>query len=339
MLVAMKDDHQIITVQQHIMDQQQIHSPESDGKLSWVLSGMTLATKMIESRVRRAGLLDILGAAGLTNIQGEQQQKLDVYANQALIHCLGTRHAVAVLVSEENEEPVIFDRDADTGRYIVIFDPLDGSSNIDVNVSVGTIFSVLRRLPEPERDVKASMLQAGYKQVAAGYVVYGSSTMFVYTAGHGVFRSTLDPAVGAYLLSHEDMRMPAQGNYYSVNEAYVQTFPEKYQLYLHKLRDGSLGRRYSSRYIGSLVADFHRTLLKGGIFLYPPTCSHPDGKLRLLYEANPIALIAEQAGGVATNGAGRILEIEPQDIHQRTPLVLGSKVEMEIFQEVCSSPA
>jgi fructose-1,6-bisphosphatase I len=314
------------------MQQQQAHSPGSGGTLSWLLSGITLATKMIESRVRRAGLLDILGAAGLTNVQGEQQQKLDVYANQALIHCLGTRDAVAVLVSEENEEPVTFDRDAETGKYVVIFDPLDGSSNIDVNVSVGTIFSIFRR---PKGELGAAVLQPGLKQVAAGYVVYGSSTMFVYTAGHGVFGFTLDPAVGAYVLSHENMRMPAQGPYYSVNESNERSFPDSYRVYLERLRTGDLGREYSSRYIGSLVADFHRTLLKGGIFLYPPTGSHPKGKLRLLYEANPIAFITEQAGGVATNGKDRILEITPLDIHQRTPLVLGSAREMDEFQRTC----
>jgi fructose-1,6-bisphosphatase I len=332
----MTGNHRIMTVQQHIMNQQQIHSPDSEGKLSWLLSGMTLATKMIESRVRRAGLLDILGAAGLTNVQGEQQQKLDAFANHALIHCLGARDMVAVLVSEENEEPVTFDRDAETGRYIVIFDPLDGSSNIDVNVSVGTIFSIFRRLPEADGNLNDSVLQCGYKQVAAGYVVYGSSTMFVYTAGHGVFGFTLDPAVGAYVLSHENMRMPEKGSYYSVNEANERSFPAEYQAYLQSLRSGSLGQ-YSSRYIGSLVADFHRTLLKGGVFLYPPTASHPNGKLRLLYEANPMAFIAEQAGGIATDGVDRILELEPKDIHQRTPLALGSRVEMEEFERVCGA--
>jgi fructose-1,6-bisphosphatase I len=332
---ARTDRQLIVTVQQHIMQQQQVHSPGSGGTLSWLLSGITLATKMIESRVRRAGLIDIVGAAGLTNVQGEQQQKLDVYANQALIHCLGIRDAVAILVSEENEEPVTFDRDAETGKYVVIFDPLDGSSNIDVNVSVGTIFSIFRRPRTHDGDLSAAVLQPGFKQVAAGYVVYGSSTMFVYTAGHGVFGFTLDPAVGAYVLSHENMRMPAQGSYYSVNEANERSFPDSYRAYMERLRNGSLGREYSSRYIGSLVGDFHRTLLKGGVFLYPPTASHPNGKLRLLYEANPIAFITEQAGGVATNGADRILELMPEDIHQRTALVLGSQVEMEDFQRTC----
>ncbi len=331
-----RPDSQIITVQQHIVQQQEAHSPDSRGTFSWLLSGITLATKMIQSRIRRAGLVDgALGAEGATNVQGEQQQKLDVFANNALIHCLGGRDAVSVLVSEENEEPVTFDRAPGTGKYVVVFDPLDGSSNIDVNVNVGTIFSIYRS-PKPADGHKPSLdeevLQSGLKQVAAGYVVYGSSTMFVYTAGFGVYGFTLDPAVGAYVLSHDNMKMPQQGQYYSTNEANQRSFPPHYGTYLDELRDGKLGKAYSSRYIGSLVADFHRTLLKGGVFLYPPTKSHASGKLRLMYEANPIAFITEQAGGVATDGRNRILEIQPTDIHQRTPLVLGSRTEMEAFE-------
>jgi fructose-1,6-bisphosphatase I len=320
----------ITTVQQHIQQEQQA-LPGAKGTFSMLLSGMTLATKMIQARVRRAGLTDVLGSAGETNVQGEVQQKLDVYANQALLDSLGTRDAVAMLISEENEEPVVFDRDPDKGRYIVVFDPLDGSSNIDVNVSVGTIFSIFRRPDGFEEDHVGAALQPGLKQVAAGYVVYGSSTIFVYTAGRGVFGFTLDPNIGAFVLCYDHMRMPEQGKYYSVNEANIDAFPPAYQDYLGRLRDGGLGHDYSSRYVGSLVADFHRTLLKGGVFLYPPTKSHPDGKLRLMYEANPLAFIAEQAGGMATDGQGRILEITPTSIHQRTPLVIGSRVEMEAF--------
>ena len=322
----------ITTVQQHIVQQQEALYPGARGTFSWLLSGITLATKMIQARVRRAGLLDALGSAGETNVQGEVQQKLDVYANEALLHCLGVRDAVAILVSEENDHPVTFDRAPDTGKYVVVFDPLDGSSNIDVNVNVGTIFSIFRRPDKIEVDHSAAVLQQGLKQVAAGYVVYGSSTVFVYTAGRGVFGFTLDPNIGAYVLSHDNLRMPKQGKYYSVNESNAASFPDNYQRYLARLRGGELGCEYSSRYIGSLVADFHRTLLKGGVFLYPPTTSHPSGKLRLLYEANPIAFITEQAGGIATNGKERILEIQPGDIHQRTPLVVGSRVEMEEFQ-------
>ncbi|MBV9084013.1 MAG: class 1 fructose-bisphosphatase [Acidobacteriaceae bacterium] len=322
----------ITTVQQHINLMQQKNFPEARGTFSWLLSGITLATKMTEAKIRRAGLLDVLGPAGEINVQGEAQQKLDVYANQALLHCLGARDSVAVLVSEENEEPVTLDRSPETGEYIIIFDPLDGSSNIDVNVNVGTIFSILRRPPIIGNDVTSAVLQAGSRQLAAGYVVYGPSTILVYTTGHGVFGFTLDPAIGAFVLSHNNMRMPPKGNIYSVNEAYSESFPQPYQEYLRTLRNGECGRRYTSRYIGSLVADFHRTLLKGGVFLYPPTKTHPQGKLRILYEANPLAFIAEQAGGMAVDGERNILEVEPTDIHQRTPFVVGSKEDVETFQ-------
>ena len=329
----------IVTVQQHIAQQQEALYPGARGTFSWLLSGITLATKMIQAQIRRAGLLGVAGSAGATNVQGETQQKLDVYANEALLHCLGVRDAVAVLVSEENEEPVTFDRAPETGKYVVIFDPLDGSSNIDVNVSVGTIFSIFLRPEHARGDLNAAVLQAGAKQVAAGYVVYGSSTMFVYTAGNGVFGFTLDPNIGAFVLSHDNLRMPAQGKYYSVNEANAQNFPAPYREFLAQLQNGDLGHEYSSRYIGSLVADFHRTLLKGGVFLYPPTKRHASGKLRLLYEANPLAFIAEQAGGQATDGQRRIMDIEPVGIHQRTPLVIGSQVEMEAFGRVIGHSA
>lgn len=326
----------ITTVQQHIQQQQQ-HYPGARGRLSWLLSGITLATKMTESKIRRAGLLDILGPLNQTNVQGEVQQKLDVYANQALLHCLGVRDSVAALVSEENEEPMMLERSEGTGEYFIVFDPLDGSSNIDVNVNVGTIFSIFR-IPEgvPPGD-NNSFLQPGTRQVAAGYVVYGPSTILVYTTGNGVFGFTLDPAIGAFVLSHENMRMPENGYTYSVNDANAETFPEGYREFLGKLKRGELGRKYTSRYIGSLVADFHRTLLKGGIFLYPPTASHGRGKLRLLYEANPLAFIAEQSGGIATSGQERILDIQPKDIHQRTPFIVGSRVEMNALHEVLGS--
>jgi fructose-1,6-bisphosphatase I len=328
----------ITTVQQHILRQQQealkATGREASGVFSWLLSGITLATKMVEARIRSAGLSDIYGAAGAENVQGEQQQKLDVYANQVLLHCLGLHDSVAALVSEEDEEPVTFNRDAETGRYIIVFDPLDGSSNIDVNVNVGTIFSILRRLPAELGTLEESILQQGFRQVAAGYVVYGPSTVLVYTTGRGVYGFTLDTSIGAFVLSHEQMRMPEQGSYYSVNEANAAGWPEEYRTYIESLRTGALGREYSSRYIGSLVADFHRTLLKGGVFLYPPTAKSPKGKLRLLYEANPLAFIAEQAGGIATNGTCRILDIKPEGIHQRTPFCVGSKNEMEALMKV-----
>ena len=324
----------ITTVQQHILQQQaELTGKEASGTFSWLLSGITLAAKMIESKIRAAGLSDIVGAYGAENVQGEQQQKLDVYANQALLHCLGLRDSVAALVSEEDAEPVTFNRDPETGKYIIVFDPLDGSSNIDVNVNVGTIFSVLRRLPPEQGTLEESLLQPGVRQVAAGYVVYGPSTVLVYTTGNGVHSFTLDSSIGAFVLSGERLRMPEQGSYYSANEANVGSWPAEYRAFLKTVRSGGLGREYSSRYIGSLVADFHRTLLKGGIFLYPPTAKAPRGKLRLLYEANPLAFLAEQAGGLATTGSSRILEVRPEGIHQRTPFCFGSRYEMDALAQ------
>jgi fructose-1,6-bisphosphatase I len=322
---------QLLTVQQHILEEQRRRYPDASGEFSWLLSGLTLATKIVAAQVRRAGLVGIVGVTRETNVQGEQVQKLDVIANQTVMQFLGNRGNVAIMASEENEEPVVVERDRKRGKYVVVFDPLDGSSNIDVNVSVGTIFSILRRDPDPSgtRDIMADVLQPGVRQVAAGYVVYGSSTMLVYSAGSGVHGFTLDPSIGAYLMSHEQMTMPTHGSSYSCNEANAESFPPAYQKYLHHLRSGAAGRAYSSRYIGSLVADFHRTLLKGGVFMYPPTKAHPGGKLRLLYEGNPIAFLAEQAGGLATDGTRRILDIQPDSLHQRTPLLVGSREEME----------
>ncbi len=323
----------ITTVQQHILDQQR-RFPGASGSFSWLLSGITLTTKMIAARVRRAGLIDeATGAIGATNVQGEVQQKLDVYANQVMVHNLSLRESVAVLASEENEQPLLVAGEDPMAQYGIIFDPLDGSSNIDVGVSVGTTFSILKCDPGRKvNDLSELVLQPGTRQVAAGYVVYGSSVILVYTAGNGVHGFTLDPAIGAYVLSHENIRMPQQGKYYSVNEAYADSFPEVYRTYLDRLRKGALGQKYGSRYIGSMVADFHRTLLKGGVFLYPPTAENPDGKLRLMYEANPVAMLAEQAGGVATTGDRRVLDVMPTDIHQRTPIVCGGQVEMEDFR-------
>ena len=311
----------ITTVQGHI----QKNLSEASGTFGWLMSGITLATKMIEAKIRAAGLSDIYGAFGQQNVQGEQQQKLDVFANQALIHCLGTRDSVAALVSEEDEKPVTFDRSLETGKYIIVFDPLDGSSNIDVNVNVGTIFSVHKRMTWGS--LNESVLQPGLKQIAAGYVLYGPSTVLVYTTGDGVHSFTLDPTIGAFVLSQENMKMPEKGPYYSVNDSSVATWPDGYEGYVAAMRDDG----YSARYIGSLVADFHRTLLKGGVFLYPPNKHKSGGKLRLLYEANPLAFLAEQAGGAASSGTGRILEIQPTEIHQRTPFIVGSKHEMELF--------
>ena len=327
----------IITAQQHIMREQK-RFPGASGEFSFLLSGITLATKMIQAQVRRAGLTDVLGEHGEINVQGEIQQKLDVISNEALVHCLSSRGSIGVLASEENEEPMLVHKGSDEAKYAVVFDPLDGSSNIDVNVSVGTTFSVLRKPDDvPMDNPEQWVLQPGSKQVAAGYVVYGSSTILVYSVGNGVHGFTLDPAIGAYFLSHPNMTMPDQGKYYSVNEAYRNGFPPRYGEYIDRLRSGALGINYASRYIGSMVADFHRTLLKGGVFLYPPTEGNKEGKLRLLYEANPVAFLAEQAGGTAIDGEKRILDIEPTSIHQRTPLIVGSRVELADFESFVAS--
>jgi len=301
-------------------------------ELREVFAGIAAAGFEIAKKIRLAGLSDVYGAYGAVNVQGEQQQKLDVFANDVMMKVMRECPSVIAAVSEEDEEPVVFDKK--DAKYIVIFDPLDGSSNIDVNVNVGTIFSIHKRMPSEDGDLMASILQPGYKQVAAGYVVYGPSTVLVYTAGHGVHGFTLDPTIGAYVLSNESMKMPEQGTYYSTNDANSDTWPGAYGEYLAMLRRGELGgKAYSARYIGSLVADFHRTLLKGGIFLYPPSTKSPKGKLRLLYEANPLAMIAEQAGGMAVNGPGRILDLQPVHIHERTPFIVGSKCEVEALQQ------
>jgi len=305
-----------VTVQQHV-----------SGELAEVLGAIAVAAREIERKIRLAGLSDTYGAAGAVNVQGEQQQKLDVFANEAMMHALGKVKSVAAAVSEEDEEPVVFAHEG--AKYIVIFDPLDGSSNIDVNVNVGTIFSVQL----VKGDLNASILQKGAQQVAAGYVVYGPSTVMVVTTGSGVTGFTLDDG-GEFVRSSEKMQMPEQGPYYSTNEANAASWPAAYREYLAMLLRGELGgKAYSARYIGSLVADFHRTLLKGGVFLYPPTVKAPAGKLRLLYEANPLAMIAEQAGGSAVNGAERILDLQPTGIHQRTPFIVGSKREVEALQK------
>lgn len=323
---------EIMTVQQHILYEQQ-RFPGASGEFSWLLSGITMAAKLIQSKVRRGGLGDAIGATESSNVHGEVQQRLDVYANEVLAHCLGLRESIGVLASEENELPMLVHHDSENARYAVVFDPLDGSSNIDVNVSVGTTFSILRRPAGADlNDPEAWVLQPGRQQIAAGYIVYGSSTILVYSVGNGVHGFTLDPAVGAFILSHPNIRMPDRGPYYSVNEAYRDTFPKRYVAYLDRLRSGRLGHVYASRYIGSMVADVHRTLLRGGVFLYPPTSSNPEGKLRLLYEANPVAFLVEQAGGMALDGERRVLDVQPKSIHQRTPLVLGSRMELADFE-------
>ncbi len=319
----------IKTVQQHIMEAQRKRFPGASGEFSWLLSAVTLATKIISDHVRRAGLVDILGATSVTNIQGETVQKLDIIANETIAGCLGYRSSVGIMVSEEDDEPRILQEPGPAAKYIVLFDPLDGSSNIDVNVSIGTIFSILQKREDVDcSDVLGHILQPGYEQIAAGYVIYSSSTVMAYTTGDGVHMFTLDPGIGAFRLTRENLRMPEDGGYYSVNEAYYAQFPEGVQRYLQWVKSGE-SDTLGMRYIGSLVADFHRTLVKGGVFLYPPTTKAPKGKLRLLYEANPLAFIAEQAGGAATDGSQRVLDKKPTALHERTPLVIGSSKAVE----------
>jgi fructose-1,6-bisphosphatase I len=312
------------TLQRHIAEQQRQHATAT-GEFSWVLSGITLATKAIASQVRRIGLGDLKGAAGGETFQGETLQKMDRYADEVICECLGYRDQVSVMVSEENQEPVVT-KNAGGGKYVVLFDPLDGSSNLDCNVAVGTIFAIYGRRPggTPLDDA----LQPGSRMLAAGYVLYSSSTVLAYTTGAGVHMFTLDPEVGAYLLSNENLVMPKGTRIVSCNEANAQSFPEGVRRYLDWTKTREAGP-YTSRYIGALVADFHRTLVKGGIFLYPPTSKQPKGKLRLLYESNPIAFLAEQAGGAASDGQGRILDRKPTDLHERTALYVGDREEVD----------
>jgi fructose-1,6-bisphosphatase I len=326
-------DNTIITFEQHNLLETQRY-PGSSGAFAWLLSGITLATKIIAAKVRRAGLSDVMGEAGAVNVQGENQQKLDVFSNNVLLHYLGLRESIGILASEENETPLVLKQEAEA-KYIVVFDPLDGSSNIDVNAPVGTTFSILRRPHDVgDRHDQNDLLQSGRHQIAAGYVLYGSSTMLVYSAGAGVHGFTLDPAIGAYVLSHENIRMPTQGKWYSVNEAHIESFPPTYRNYVEGLRRGECGsKRYASRYIGAMVADVHRMLLKGGVFLYPPTIDNPAGKLRLMYEANPIAYLVEHAGGRAMCGDQRILDIRPESIHQRTAMICGGPMEMDFYEK------
>lgn len=315
------------TLGEYIIDNQK-EFQYSSGELSRLLSSIKLASKVVNHEVNKAGLVDILGAAGETNIQGEDQQKLDVYANEVFMRTLVNREIICGIASEEEEDYVIIEgkNRSHDNKYVVLIDPLDGSSNIDVNVSVGTIFSIYRRAtPIGKPATKEDFLQPGNRQVAAGYVVYGTSTMLVYTTGHGVNGFTLNPAIGTYYLSHPNMRFPENGKIYSINEGYYIHFPQGVKDYLKYCQMEEEDRPYSARYIGSLVSDFHRNMIKGGIYMYPTSSKAPQGKLRLLYECNPIAYLAEQAGGRATDGYRRILDIQPEELHQRVPIFVGSK--------------
>jgi fructose-1,6-bisphosphatase I len=299
----------------------------SSGELSRLINSIRLAAKVVNYEVNKAGLVDILGAVGNTNIQGENQQKLDVYANEKFIQMLTNRNIVCGIASEEEDDFIAINSNDKNhqNKYIVLIDPLDGSSNIDVNVSVGTIFSVYRRVTELGTSVTLDdFLQKGSEQVAAGYIIYGTSTMLVYSTGDGVNGFTLNPAIGTFYLSHPNIQFPKNGTIYSVNEGNYNHFPQGIKDYIKycQMEDGD--RPYTSRYIGSLVSDFHRNMIKGGIYLYPKSSKTSAGKLRLLYECNPIAFLAEQANGKASNGIQRILDIQPTELHQRVPFICGS---------------
>jgi fructose-1,6-bisphosphatase I len=317
---AGRDEVRIMTLQSHILAEQN-QDAQSGGTFSWIMSALSISAKIISDKVRRARLENVLGSVGAENVQGEVQQKLDVLANDVLMKTLGGREGVAVVASEENEEPIILRRDTrGIPRYCVLFDPLDGSSNLDVCGGVGTIFSILAYDGETAR-AQDSLLQPGTRQIAAGYVLYGSSTIFVLTLGAGVDMFVLDPGIGAFMRVERGLKIPAGNKTYSVNEGNRRSFPEGYRNFL----DWAQGNGYSSRYAGAMVADVHRILLKGGVFLYPPTHKAPQGKLRLMYEANPMAMIIEQAGGKAMAApGGRILTVEPTAIHQRTAVILGA---------------
>ncbi|MEI6652150.1 MAG: class 1 fructose-bisphosphatase [Chlorobiaceae bacterium] len=324
----------LITIERHILEQQKFF-PEAHGELTDLLNDVAFAAKLVRREVVRAGLVDILGFTGSTNVQGEEVKKLDLFANEKIINAIGQHGRFAIMGSEENEGIIIPPKN-ETGNYALLFDPLDGSSNIDVNVSVGTIFSIYKlKGDDPGKASLSDCLQHGYEQVAAGYVIYGSSVVMVYTTGHGVHGFTYDPTIGEFLLSHENIVTPKSGKYYSINEGSYAQFNEGTKKYLDYIKeeDPATNRPYSTRYIGSLVADFHRNLLTGGVFVYPPTTKHATGKLRLMYEANPLAFICEQAGGRATNGRDRILDIQPLELHQRTPLYIGSEDDVIIAEE------
>jgi fructose-1,6-bisphosphatase I len=320
----------VVTIERFIIEEERNH-PEATGELSGILYDLALAAKMIANKVRSAGLADILGATENENVQGETQQKLDVLANEIIVKAMDHGGRLCAMASEEEPGIIQIPEQFKCGKYCLLFDPLDGSSNIDVNVPVGTIFSVVRKITRGRHGELEDMLQPGRRQVAAGYVIYGSSTMLVYTTGQGAHGFTLDPSIGEFLLSHPNIRIPDAGRYLSVNDSYEQLWDENVRSVMRTYKGLEGDRKaLSTRYVGSLVADFHRNLLGGGIFAYPANKKSPKGKLRLLYEANPLAFIVEQAGGAATDGNQRVLDLQPTELHQRVPLFIGSKNEVTL---------
>ncbi len=328
----------LVTLQRHILEEQS-RFPHARGEFTRLMWDLTLAIKIISREVNKAGLVEILGETDEQNVHGETVMKLDRYADERIFKAMDHGGHLCCMASEESQDLIPIPEKFAQGNYVLIFDPLDGSSNIDKNVSIGTIFSLLRRkTPAGGPGTLEDCLQPGVEQVAAGYVIYGSSTMLVYTTGHGVHGFTLDPSVGEFLLSHPNIRIPEKGKIYSINEGNANFWDEGTQKFVSwlKEKDPQTGRPYSLRYIGSLVADFHRNLLAGGIFMYPldrKDPNNPKPKLRLLYEANPLAFIVEEAGGMATTGDKRIMEIQPEHLHQKVPLIIGSKWEVEKYQE------
>ena len=319
-----------MTLERHIIEGERMH-PEATGELSRLLSDLSIALKIISLEVNKAGLVDVLGFTGSENVHGENVRKLDMYAHEMMFKAMDHGGHLCIMASEEEEDIIHIPPTFRIGKYVMLFDPLDGSSNIDANISIGTIFSIYNRISEDGKPgTLEDCLQPGYKQVAAGYVVYGSSTILVYTAGHGVHGFTLDPSIGEFLLSHEDIRIPKKGKIYSINEGnykYWHTGLKKYIKFLQE-EDKESQRPYSSRYVGSMVADIHRTLLYGGIFMYPSDSRSPKGKLRLMYECNPMSFIIEMAGGKASDGKNRLLEIQPTSLHERVPIFVGSEYDM-----------
>ena len=326
--------NKVITIERHIIEGERAH-PGASGHFSGLLRDLTLAFKMIWREVSKAGLVNILGTVGRENIHGDDLKKLDLFADETIYRAMDHGGHLCVMASEENEDVLHIPENYPTGKYVLIYDPLDGSSNIDANITIGKIFSIYRRVTHSGHGSMEDCLQPGYKQVAAGYAVYGSSTMLVYTTGDGVHGFTLDPAIGEFLLSHENIRIPRKGSIYSVNEGNSHRWSDSMRRYISYLQeeDKATGRPYSSRYIGALVGDVHRTLLYGGIFLYPADSKRHDGKLRLMYEGNPMAFLLEEAGGRATNGSERILDIQPKQLHQRVPLFLGSEEDVITAEE------
>ena len=330
-----------ITVTEHLLIHQK-ESPMATGRFTRLMGELIFSAKIIAREVRKAGLIDILGVTGEVNVQGEVVRKLDDYANNILIYRMQRAGVLCAMASEENADIIEVPDNLPQGDYILIFDPLDGSSNIDANVNIGTIFSIRKKTSDRPYVTLADFLQKGTEQVAAGYFLYGSSTMLVYTTGHGVNGFTLDPSVGEFLLSHPDIKTPEMGKIYSVNEAYTYYWdePTRRVVDYFKSPENERGKPYSSRYIGSLVADFHRNLIYGGIFMYPADKrdpAKPRGKLRLLCEAAPLAFVVEQAGGAATDGKTRILDIKPERLHERVPLFIGSKKDVEKAEELLNS--